>query len=68
MEFISIIDTNDKHWVLNKAYIVGLAPTFGAGEWEKGAQLFVDQSAISIGFISIKGGDVSKVRLALGAM
>lgn len=68
MDYISIIDAHGKHWVLNKAYIVGMAPTMGADDWAQGAQLFVDQSALGVAFISIRGGDVPTIRLALGAV
>lgn len=67
MEFISIIDAHGKHWVLNKAFILGMSPTFGGGEWERGAQLLMDQQAFGAASITIKGEDVMNIRLALGA-
>lgn len=66
MEFITIIDVNGTEWLLNKAFIVGLTPTFGGSAWERGAVIHISAGSMDRPSISISGGAVPTVRLALG--
>ncbi len=67
MEFITFTDNTGKQWVLNKAFIAGMSPTFGGDAWERGAQIHIAEGALDRPTITISGDSVAMVRLALGA-
>ncbi|MFU7365805.1 hypothetical protein ACM74C_08240 [Pseudomonas aeruginosa] len=67
MEFIKFVDATGKQWILNKAFIVGMTPTFGSDSWSRGAQIHLDQTASGVPTIGINGDEVLKVQVALGA-
>ena len=67
MEFIKFVDATGKQWILNKAFIVGMTPTFGRDSWSRGAQIHLDQTACEVPRIAINGDEVLNVQVALGA-
>lgn len=68
MSFVKVVDAYGKHWVLNKAHIVGVAPTWGADSWQRGAQILLDKSAYENGTVNIEGAVVDQLLLELGVM
>lgn len=65
MSFVKVVDANGKHWVLNKAHIVGVAPVWGEDSWGRGAQIFLDKTAFETGHVTIDGHAVHKFLLEL---
>ena len=66
MNFVKVVDANRKHWVLNTAHIVAVAPTWGEGAWSRGAQILLDRSAYESGHINIDGDAVAPLLQQLG--